>query len=153
RPGGFAGGCAAGCRNSRAPLAGSAAVEVLVPDYRLAPEHPFPAAIEDSAAAYRHVLAERGSEQPVVLAGISAGAGLAVSTMLVLRDHGYPLPRCAVLLSPWADLTLSSGTMTAPDSGDPTDSLRMSQWAAHDYLGEIPPETPLASPVFAQLEH
>jgi epsilon-lactone hydrolase len=151
--GGFVAGSAASCRHFAARLAVSAGVEVLVPSYRLAPEHPFPAAIEDSAATYRYVLAQHGNEQPVVLAGISAGAGLAVSAMLLLRDQGCRLPRCAVLLSPWADLTLSSAAMTAPDSGDPTDSLRMSQWAARDYLGQVPPETPLASPVFAQLEH
>ena len=109
--------------NAHASLAGRLArplrARVLLPDYRLAPEHPFPAAVEDCHAAYRGLLAQGVDPRNIVLAGDTAGGNLALVTMLRARAAGEPLPACAVLLSPALDCTLGSPSMAEFDGRDP----------------------------------
>jgi epsilon-lactone hydrolase len=86
---------------------------VISVDYRLAPEHPYPAAVEDALAAYQGLLEDGTDPSGIVVAGESAGAGLAVATLVNARDHGLPLPAAALAMSPYADLTLAGETMAA----------------------------------------
>jgi acetyl esterase/lipase len=129
--------------------AGGRAVAV---EYRLAPEHPFPAAVQDGIAAYEGLLASGVAPEDVVLAGDSAGAGLAVATMLLARDRGLPQPAGAVLFSVWADLTVTGESHVTKAEADPIfthpDAVR---WYADHYLGDGDRRNPLASPVFADL--
>lgn len=92
--------------------------EVLLPDYRLAPEHPFPAAIEDCVAAYEYLLRKGWRADQITLAGDSAGGGLALGTLLCLRDNARPMPRCAVLISPYADVHVSNSSIRGNDATD-----------------------------------
>src|SRR5438874_2989206 len=93
---------------------------VITLDYRLAPEHPYPAAVDDGQGAYRGLLEEGVDSGQIALAGESAGGGLAVATLLRLRDAGTPLPSCAFLMSPYADLTLSGDSIAAREAVDRT---------------------------------
>lgn len=124
---------------------------VYAPEYRLAPEHPFPAALLDALAAYRAVRAEVGDEKPMVIGGDSAGGGLAVATMLKLRDEGDALPAAAVLFSPLTDLV---GTGKSRQANDARCAMfRGSSFArvAEFYLNGADPRDPLVSPIFADL--
>ena len=124
---------------------------VFAPNYRLAPENPFPAAVDDAAAAYRGLLAEGQPPDRIVVAGDSAGGGLALSLMLVLRAAGTPLPAAAALFSPWTDLAATGESIRAnskrcamfhgPDIGP----------SARYYLADADPRSPLASPLYADL--
>jgi acetyl esterase/lipase len=129
-------------------LAWRTGLPILVVDYRLGPEHPFPAALDDALAAYQWVLAQGFTPDRVVIAGDSAGGGLTLATLLALRDRGLPLPAAAVPISPWADLSLSGDSMDALDEQDPMvrrpGLQRMADW----YLGSHDPTDPLASPLF-----
>ncbi len=101
-------------------LARAAAMSAVLPEYRLAPEHRFPAALDDAVASYRAVLGELdGDSSRLVVGGDSAGGGLAVAMCVALRDAGEPLPRALALLSPWVDLTCSSPSWDARFEGDP----------------------------------
>ena len=149
--GGYGGGSARSHSELAARLARAAGATAVLPEYRLAPEHPFPAALDDVAAAYRALLEEIGGEaERIVMAGDSAGGGLAVALCVVLRDEGEPLPRALALLSPWLDLTCTSPSWDARFEGDPVldHSLRM---AAERYLDGADPRDPLCSPLFADL--
>jgi len=125
---------------------------VLVPDYRLAPESPFPAAIDDAVAVY-HWLVEQGCEPGrVVVSGDSAGGGIALALLITLRDRGLPLPAGAIGISPFVDLTLSSPSIDANEGKDPQVTRPFLASAVQHYLaGGEDPKTPLASPVFADL--
>ncbi|MEU1569179.1 alpha/beta hydrolase fold domain-containing protein [Streptomyces mirabilis] len=120
-------------------------------DYRLAPEHPFPAAVDDAVAAYRALLADGTPSSEVAFVGESAGGGLVVATLVALKEAGLPQPSSAVVFSPWADLTLSGDSLTGKADVDPALTAKGLQIRARDYLGETDPATPLASPVFADL--
>lgn len=145
--GGYVLGSPAEYRELAGRLARGLGVSVLLVDYRLAPEHPFPAAVEDAVRAYRALLTRGVAPGRVIVVGDSAGGGLAVSALVALRDGEEPLPAGAVLISPWADL--SSHLLKAGDPEDlPTEQL--DEWASL-YLGDTPPTDPAASPVHADL--
>ncbi|MGA2409105.1 MAG: alpha/beta hydrolase [Candidatus Binataceae bacterium] len=132
-------------------IAIAASMRVIGLNYRLAPAHPFPAAVEDTAAAYRWLL-ETGTEaRRIAIAGDSAGAGLAIAASLKLRDEGFKLPGAIACISPWVDLTLTGASMESRAAEDPIVSRSMLLGWAKLYLGDIDPRTPLASPLYADL--
>jgi acetyl esterase/lipase len=128
----------------------SIGAEVFVPDYRLAPESPYPAALEDALAAFRHVRSIRPG-WPLFVCGDSAGGGLGLSLLLKLRDLGQPMPDGAVLLSPWTDLTASGGSVDDNRGRDLWFSRRHLEGWARYYLGRADARSPYLSPVFADL--
>jgi len=135
-----------------ARLGRASGMRVLFPEYRLAPEHPFPAAIDDVIAAVRWLETDqRPNVRSIAVAGDSAGGGLAVALLVALRDAGAPLPAAAVLLSPTVDLTSSGASMTERVDQDPFSTPDMLRGFAADYLAGADPKTPLASPLFAAL--
>src|SRR5215475_3372537 len=129
----------------------SANASVFALDYRLAPEHRFPAAVEDAVAGYRWLLNQGVAPQEIVIGGDSAGGGLTMATMLALRDAGEPLPRAAFLLSPWTDLACAGRSLDTNDKRDPMFYGAGVRWMAPVYLGGASPRDPLASPVYADL--
>lgn len=150
--GGYCIGSIATHRQLVAGLSRASGAAVLSLDYRLAPEHPFPAAVEDSTAAYRWLLSRGLEPRHLAVAGDSAGGGLTVATLLALRDAGTPLPAAGVCLSPWTDLTGSGDSMKSKANIDPMVQFdALSKMAAH-YTGGKDPKAPLASPLFAKLE-
>jgi epsilon-lactone hydrolase len=120
-------------------------------EYRLAPEHPYPAAVEDARAAYVGLLAQGIAPGQIALAGESAGGGLAVALLLALREAGVPLPSCAYLMSPYADLTLSGETLTAKQEVDPLLTPEGLRARVPDYVGGADAADPLISPIFGEL--
>src|SRR4051812_11324570 len=120
-------------------------------DYRLAPEHPYPAAVDDARAAYEGLLAQGVDAGQIALAGESAGGGLAVATLLALRDAGTPLPSCAFLMSPYADLTLSGETMLGNEAIDPILTPAGLRLRVPDYVGGADASDPQISPIFGDL--
>jgi epsilon-lactone hydrolase len=116
--GGFVLGSPATRRKTAGHLAVAAKARVLVPNYRLAPEHPFPAALDDAVRAYEWLLTQGAEPSKTVIAGDSAGGGLAVSTVIAVRDRGLPMPAGIVALSPWADLTCSGDSIITRAAAD-----------------------------------
>lgn len=145
----------AGSIVSHRTLAGNVALaaeaRVLLIDYRLAPEHPFPAAIDDSLAAYEWLLGQRVAPARLVVAGDSAGGSLMLSLLTQLRDRRLPLPAAAVCLSPAPDLTFSSPSWTFNARKDLMLDARKERRAVEIYLAGTDPYDPLASPAFADL--
>jgi epsilon-lactone hydrolase len=137
-------------RNRAMRLSYRCNAEVFVPDYRLAPEHPYPLALEDALAAFAYLRALRRGV-PIVLTGDSAGGGLGLGLLVRLRDLGMELPCCAIFLSPWADLTASGRSVDINRRNDLWLTRRhLDAWARH-YLAGGDARAPLASPVFADL--
>jgi monoterpene epsilon-lactone hydrolase len=120
-------------------------------EYRLAPEHPYPAAVEDARAAYEGLLAQGIAPARIALAGESAGGGLAVAALLALREAGLPLPACAYLMSPYVDLTLSGESLAEKQELDPILSPDGLRTRVPDYVGGADASDPNISPIFADL--
>jgi monoterpene epsilon-lactone hydrolase len=120
--------------------------------YRLAPEHPFPAAIEDSVAAYRWLLAKGVSPSHIVFVGDSAGGGLCLATLIALRDQGIPLPAAAVALSPWTDLKCTGESLRTKAKVDPLTWAESWTVFSKYYAGENDPCLPWISPLYGDLD-
>jgi epsilon-lactone hydrolase len=125
--------------------------KVVSVDYRLAPEHRFPAALQDARVAYRALLESGVGPHDVAMVGESAGGGLVVSALASLADEGLPRPAAAVLFSPWTDLTLSGESMTSKVGIDPAFVPEKVKVRVADYVGDADPADPAISPVFADL--
>jgi monoterpene epsilon-lactone hydrolase len=135
-----------------ARLSKAAQARGLALDYRLAPENLFPAAVDDAIAAYRWLLAQGYKPERIVIAGDSAGGGLAVATLIALRDLGAPAPAAGVCISPWVDLEAEGGSMTSRAAQDPLVSREMILTIARMYVGEKGSlREPLAAPINADL--
>jgi monoterpene epsilon-lactone hydrolase len=135
-----------------ARLGRASGMRVLFPEYRLAPEHPFPAAIDDVLAAWRWLRTDQDlGASSMAVAGDSAGGGLAVALLVALRDAGEALPAAATLMSPTVDLTSSGASMTERVDQDPFSTPALLRQLASGYLAGADPRTPLASPLFASL--
>ncbi|HEY3951483.1 alpha/beta hydrolase [Phenylobacterium sp.] len=132
-----------------AEAARSAAVSL---DYRLAPEHPFPAAVDDAVEAYRDLLAQGVWPERTIIAGDSAGGGLTLATALKLKDEGLPQPAGLFVISPWADLTHSHATYKTKAGDDPMITRERLVEAAGQYHAATSPKNPLVSPVFGGFE-
>lgn len=149
------GGYGMGSVNTIRPLVSQLAVatsaRVLSVDYRLAPEHPCPAAVEDAVTALAWLLEQGVAPETIGLGGDSAGGGLTVAALLVAKDRGLPMPAAAVCISPWADMTLSSESLDRNAARDPEVTRpTLAHWAEL-YLAGADPRNPLASPVFGDL--
>ncbi len=127
------------------------ACRVLALDYRLAPEHPFPAAVEDATRAYRWLIAQGADPARTVIAGDSAGGGLTVAALVALRDAGGPVPAAGVCLSPWVDLEGLGESMRTRADVDPMVARDGLSSMARLYLGATDARHPLASPLHADL--
>ena len=132
-------------------LAKESGVRVLVVDYRLAPEHPFPAALDDATRSYRWLLEQGIAPENISVAGDSAGGGLAAALVLNLTNLGVKLPKAVVMISPWADLAMTGDSMKTNADKDAMLSPEAISRFANFYLGDSNPKAPLASPVFADL--
>lgn len=132
-------------------LARATGLRVLSIDYRLAPEHPHPAAVEDACAALRFVWKSGRVPAQVAIAGDSAGGGLALAALVSLRDAGDPLPAAAALLSPWTDLTLSGASFLGKADVDPMIVPSVLAVARDRYVAAAAPDSPTISPLFADL--
>jgi acetyl esterase/lipase len=124
---------------------------VISVDYRLAPEHPYPAAVDDALAAYEALLHNGTTPSDIAFAGESAGGGLAIATLVNGRDHGLPLPAAVFLMSPYGDLTLSGGTMQTKREADPLLSPEALRARVADYTAGQDAALGLISPIFADL--
>jgi monoterpene epsilon-lactone hydrolase len=149
------GGYAIGSINTHraliASIAREARLQALAIDYRLAPECPFPAAVEDATAAYRWLIAQNIDAKRVVIAGDSAGGGLTMATLVNLRDQKIALPAAGVCLSPWVDLEGIGGSMMSRAARDPMIDKEKILRFASDYLGSADSRSPLAAPLYADL--
>jgi phosphinothricin tripeptide acetyl hydrolase len=149
--GGYVIGSPRSHRHLAAAIAGAAGGSALLLDYRLAPEHPFPAAVDDATAAYRWLLDQGIAASRIVIAGDSAGGGLTMATLLALRDARVASPAGGVCISPWVDLTCGGKSYESKAAIDPIVRREGVAEMARAYLGSTDPKSPLASPLFADL--
>jgi len=149
--GGYVMGDPAGSRGLTTRLALTTPATVFSVDYRLAPEHRFPAAVDDAVAVYADLIAHGADPARIALIGESAGGGLAVATLIAARDQGLPMPAACVALSPWADLACEGASHTALHGRDPLLTRGILLEMAALYLAGHDPADPLASPSRADL--
>jgi acetyl esterase/lipase len=150
--GGYISGSLDSHRHMVAQAGREARARTLALGYRLAPEHPFPAALEDAIAGYRFLLSQGLEPKHIAVAGESAGGGLAIATLVSVRDAGLALPACTWCSSPWVDLEASGDSMTTKAPVDPLIQKPYSLELAAAYLNGADPRTPLASPIYAELK-
>lgn len=149
--GGYVIGSALAYREFATQLARTAGSALFAPDYRLAPENPYPAALDDALAVYRALLDQGYRGENIVVAGDSAGGGLSLALLVAIRDAGLEQPGRGVLFSPWLDLSMSGATLQSKAEADPSLTLEGLTVAAERYLAGKPGDTPGASPLFADL--
>jgi monoterpene epsilon-lactone hydrolase len=149
--GGYSIGSPTSHRHMLVPLGGDAGVPVFSADYRLAPENKFPAAVDDGVAAYEGLLGSGLAADRLAIAGDSAGGGLTIATLVAARDKGLAMPACAVVFSPWVDLSQGGESHRARAARDPIVKTGGIDAMAAAYLGGADAKTPLASPLFADL--
>ncbi len=148
--GGYVIGSNVGYREFASRLARACAARVLLINYRLAPENPFPAAVDDATAAYRYLLQQDIEAQRIMVAGDSAGGGLALATLVALRDAGDPLPACATCFSPWVDLECTGDSAEEGAVDDPMVAVEgLKEMGLHYAAGNL--REPLAAPLHANL--
>jgi monoterpene epsilon-lactone hydrolase len=138
-------------RHLAAEVGRASGMRTLAIDYRLAPEHPFPAAVEDAVAAYRYLLDSGIKPNRIAFAGDSAGGGLVIGSMLAARDAGLPLPGCGWCISPWVDMEALGGSFVDRAETDPTVQKATIQMMAGLYLGGADPRHPHAAPLYGDL--
>ncbi|MHA1645307.1 MAG: alpha/beta hydrolase [Candidatus Freyarchaeota archaeon] len=151
--GGYVAGSIKTHRDLASRISRTSKARVLLIDYRLAPEHPFPAAVEDVTTAYRWLVSAGGIEpNNLIVTGDSAGGGLTVASLVNLRDEGDTLPAGAVCLSPWTDLACTGETLRSKAEVDPFITPEGIEFMARVYLKDADPKNPLASPLYADLK-
>ena len=144
-------GDAAGAAGLASQVGRQAGAKVISVDYRLAPEHPYPAAVDDALAAYQALLDSGTAPSDIAFAGEPAGGGLAIATLVNARDHGLPLPAAAFVMSPYVDLTLAGTTMETRRNVDPLLSRELLQARIPDYTAGQDAALGRISPIFADL--
>jgi acetyl esterase/lipase len=149
--GGFALGSAAGSVGLASSLARKTGMRAVSVDYRLAPEHPYPAALHDVTTAYRALAGQSGSADRIVVSGESAGGNLAVELLIAGQAQDLPMPAAALLLSPMTDLTVTGASYAGKAHVDPAITVQAIRARAADYLAGTDPASPLVSPVYADL--
>ena len=138
-------------RELAAHISMTSGAKVLLPDYRLAPEHPFPSALEDATSAYRWLLDTGLTGRNISIAGDSAGGALSIATSISLRDTGEPSPASIACISPWTDLEMSGNSIKTHAKIDPLLNLQLLKIMASNYIGDNDPCSPLISPIYADL--
>jgi monoterpene epsilon-lactone hydrolase len=150
--GGYVVGSPKSHRHLTAALSEASGLSVFAPDYRMAPEHPFPAAVDDAVAVYKGLIESGIAPAHLSIAGDSAGGGLTIATLVAARDKGLKMPACAVAISPWADLSQGGEAYRTRLARDPMITKDGLDQMAAAYLGGKDAKTPLASPLFADLK-
>jgi acetyl esterase/lipase len=138
-------------RELAAHISMASGAKVLLPDYRLAPEYPFPSALEDATSAYRWLLDTGLTSRNISIAGDSSGGGLSIATSITLRDAGEPSPASIACISPWTDLEMSGNSIKTHAIIDPLLNLQILKIWASNYIGDNDPCSPLISPIYADL--